>query len=232
MYRTEQTSLLSGSHDLREEILMNKLRRASILLVVLLVTTMIVSCSKSKTIKLDTTPEEATKMYLDRVFKNDKSIKDELGYNDAEYIELFMQLDKQLVNKLSKIKVEEFAVTRQVRYRVRSEFFTGLSKLQYEILPVYLKKDTAKVEVKINAFDFNKIKEDSLSKIEKERSESISMTNKEYANLLFKAIGANFEKGISSEVSTSVEVYLTLEDGIWVPLNRDLMNVMKVVLPV
>lgn len=206
---------------------MKKLKRLITILALLMVTIAFVSCSKPETTKPKTTPEEATKIYLDIIFKNDNSNKDKLGLSDADYDALRNEIETELIGEFSKLNTEGISISEEVKNNFKKDFLEGLSKLEYEVLPKSSEKDHARVEIKIKGFDYNKIITDSTEKVKEQYSANMSMTEEELTNLSFKTVGSYLANGTLSQTVTSLEFYLTLEDNIWVPLDSDFIALGK-----
>lgn len=206
---------------------MKKLKKMSIAIALLMVTFAITSCSKEKTITPKATPEETAKIYLDMSLKGDKSNIDKIGLSDAEYEEIRNGLDEIFIKQLSDVNTEGVKISQEVQNNFKKDIFTGLAKIEYEVVPISIEEDSARVEIKIRGFDVNKISTGSVAKVQEACLKNASMTDEEIMSLYIKTIGSYLSNGTLVETPSSVEMYMTLENDIWAPLNSDIMAVAK-----
>ncbi len=94
-------------------------------------------------------------------------------------------------------------------------------------MPISIEEDSARVEIKIREFDVNKISTGSVAKVQEECLKNASMTDEEIMSLYLKTIGLYLSNGTLVETPSSVEMYMTLENDIWAPLNSDIIAVAK-----
>ncbi|WP_238904568.1 DUF5105 domain-containing protein [Clostridium sp. YIM B02506] len=209
---------------------MKKLRKMICIIALLMVTIAIVSCSKTEPTKPKATPEETTKIYLDMIFKNDMTNIDKIGLNDEDSEYLTGGIEKIFLKNFFKSNSDEASIPEEVKNSFIKDFMTGLSKLDYEVLPVSSTEDTAVVEIKTKVFDRNKILTAGIEKTKELYSVNPSMTDEELMNSVYKGVSSSFANGtLLSESRMSIECYLTLEDDVWVPLGSDLQALSEMI---
>lgn len=200
---------------------MKKLRKLSIIVAMLMLSIIMVACSKPKT-----TPEEGTKILLDMLFKDDKSNIDKIGVSDAEYQEFRTELEKGFAEGFTETTNSGYTISDDAMNKFREDIFTGLSKMEYEVTTISTEKETAKVEVKIKGFDLNKIITDSTATVTAAAFADLSMSEDEIMKLTLKVVGEGFANGTFLETPKSVTLNLTLEDNMWVPQENDIYALM------
>jgi len=209
---------------------MKKLKKMGCIIALLMVTIAIVSCSKTEPTKPKATPEETTKIYLDMIFKNDMTNIDKLGLSDEDSEALTGGIEKIFLKNFFKSNSDEASISEEVKNSFIKDFIRGLSKLDYEVLPVSSTEDTAIVEIKTKVFDRNKILAVSVEKGKEVYSVNPSTTDEELMNSVYTAVSSSFANGtLLSENRTSIECYLTLEDDVWVPLGSDLQALSEMI---
>lgn len=204
---------------------MKKIRKIGVIMLILtLSAVMVISCSKPKL-----TPEESTQIFLDMILKDDKSRMDKIGMTEEEYKSFREELENGLSEGMTQSTVGDL-VTDEAKDNLKKDILTGLGKLEYEVVPVSTDKNTAKVEVKMKGFDFNKIIQDATEKIQTQYLANPSMTQDELMLESCKLIGAGLANGTLVEEPKSITFSLTKEDSIWVPAENDIIALMTTIM--
>lgn len=205
---------------------MKKLKKILPLLLITVMTLMILtSCGKPKT-----TPEESAKIFLNVLLKGDKTNMDKIGMKEEDYTKFRTTVENELMKGFSSVGVDSSILTDKVKTDLKNDILKGLSKLEYEVVPVSTDKDTAKVQVKIKGFDMKKITETSQEKLKAEYAANPSMTQKEIYQSSFKLVGEGIANGIVVKEPKSVTLTLTKKDNIWLPGENDVTALMNVLI--
>ncbi len=197
----------------------------ALILVLLLTMSFAVGCGGPKT-----TPEESAKIFLDVIFKNDKTNMEKIGLKEEEFNEFRKLFEDGIMEGMSGKGIDESILNEEVKATLKNDMLTGLAKVEYEVGSASKDKDIAKVEVKIKGFDMAKVSEKAKEKLEADFAANPSMTEAEILQTSFKYVGEFIAAGTLGEEQKSVNLTLTKEDAHWVPGENDIVAVMTVIM--
>lgn len=204
---------------------MKKLKKVLVfMLVVAMSATMLISCGEPKV-----KPEESAKIYLDVIFKADKTNMDKIGMKEEDYNTVRKNEEDAFTSKLGTSAASN-SLTDESKDELMKNVLTGLTKLEYEVTPVSTDKETAKVNIKINCFELDKIIKNGQQKIIQKVTANPTMTQDEIMKESFKIVGEGFAEGPDKDNTTTVEVGLVKKNNIWVPDDNFEKDVCKVIM--
>lgn len=196
-----------------------------VLLVTMMASTMLISCGGPKT-----SPEESTKIFLDVVLKDDKTNMDKIGINEEDYTTFKKEKEDGFMKGFEGTGLDSSILTDEIKTKFKNDILKGLATLSYEVAPVSEEKDTANVDVKIKAFDMEKISTDAQNKIIKEVTDNPNMTETEMYKEMYKLIGEAIAAGTVKQDLKTVSMTLTKKDNIWLPNDNDIDVIMSAIM--
>lgn len=196
-----------------------------VMLVTIIATTMLISCGSPKT-----SPEENAKIFLDIVLKDDKTNMEKIGVKEEDYTTYKKIQEDTLMGELKTSGIDSSILTDEIISNLKDNILKGMSKLEYEIIPVSTDKDIAVVNVKINCFSLKEITTSSQAKLIEIVTTNPSMTEAQIYQELFEIVGEKFAEGPVKEDTTTVTVNLTKINNTWVPDDTFANDVSKVII--
>lgn len=197
-----------------------------VLLVTMMAATMLVSCGEPKA-----KPEESTKIFLDIVLKDDKTSMDKISVTEEDYTKFKKEKEDAIMKSFEESGLDNSILTEDIKTKFKNDILKGLATITYEAAPVSQEKDTAKVDVKIKAFDMEKISKDSQDKIIQEATSNPNMTEKEIYAKSFNFVGEAIAAGTVKQDPKTVTMTLTKKDNVWVPDDKGIDAMLEAIMP-
>lgn len=195
-------------------------------LITMLTATCFMACGDKK----EATPAESTKVFLDLVFKDDKTDMEKVGLSEANYGKFREELENGMMQGFASSGLDSTILTDEVKNQLKDDILKGLTKLEYDVVEVSKEKDTAKVEVKMKGFDMQKIQANAESKLMAAYLAKPTMTQAELFKETFKFVGEELAAGNIVSEPKSVTLTVDKTDGVWLPGESDVMSLMTVLM--
>lgn len=176
--------------------------------------------------KQEATPADGTKAFLNLVLKDDKSDMEKVGLTEATYKKYRKQLEDGILKGFEATNLDSSILTKEVKNKYKDDILEGLCKIEYEVVEVSKENDTAKVEVKVRGFDFDKIATNVEEKLLAECDKNPAMTEKEIFQSTFKYMGEQMAAGTIVSEPKSVTLTVNKKDGVWLPSEGDIILLM------
>lgn len=202
---------------------MKKLRKINLLILsILMINILFITCTIQRI-----SPEESVKIFLDVLLKNDSSNIDKIGMTEEDYTELRNTIEDGIVEGLTGTTLKIDEITNETKTNLKNDIITGLSKLEYEVVPILRGNHSAKVQVNIKGFDMKKIVVMSQEDLKKEYESNPLMTETEAFQESFKIIGKAISKADISDKYKTITMNLSKENSIWLIEEKDVLAIIN-----
>lgn len=176
-------------------------------------------------------PEESGKIYLDVIFKGDKSNIEKVGINGEDYAALKKNKEDILMAQLQISPLACVLIdSEKYNHAFLNNITSGLSKLEYDVIPVSISNNAAKVNVKINYFELSKIMKEGQEKMSGKIKDNPYMNRTEMITETYKTVEEEFNKGPSEGNKATITVNLVKKNNLWIPDDDFESEVCKIIL--
>lgn len=202
---------------------MQKLKKVNLfILAILIINILFMTCARQRI-----SPEESVEIFLDVLLKNDSSNIDKIGMTEEDYTEFRNTLEDGIIEGLTGTTLEIDEITNETKTNLKNDIIAGLSKLEYEVIPILRENHNAKVQVNIKGFDMKKIVVMSQENLKEEYESNPSMTEIEAFQESFRIIGKAISKGDISDKYKTVTMNLSKENNIWLIEENDVLAIIN-----
>lgn len=200
---------------------MQNLKKVNLFILAILITNILfITCAGQRI-----SPEESVKIFLDVLLKNDSTNIDKIGMTEDDYTEFRNTLEDGIIEGLTGTTLEIDAITNETKTNLKNNIITGLSKLEYEVIPILIENHSAKIQVNIKGFDMKKIVAMSQENLKEEYESNPLMTETEAFQESFKIIGEAISKGEISDRYETITMNLSKENNIWLIEENDVLAI-------
>lgn len=181
--------------------------------------------------ELNKSPEKSTEIYLDAIFKYDKNKIKKIGITEEEYNLLIKQEEDILMSKLQESPLACVLVdSEKYKHIFLNNIMNGLAKLEYKVELISKSNDNAKVAIKTNYFELNKIIKEAQEKMAETFKNNPSMSSDEMIKESYRIVEEEFKKGPSEGSEAVITVDLIKKDNIWIPYNNFEKDICDIIL--
>ena len=162
--------------------------------------------------------------------KDDKTNMAKISVTEEDYTKFKKEKEDAIMKSFEGSGLDKSILTDDIKTKFKDDILKGLATITYEVAPVSEEKDTAKVDVKIKAFDMEKISTDSQSKIIQEATSNPNMTEKEIYAKSFNLVGEAMAAGTVKQDPKTVTMTLTKTDNVWVPDDKGIEEILEAIM--
>lgn len=155
---------------------------------------------------LCSSPEEVTRLQLDAIFKENKTVNE----NDG------VDLSESFMNRLQETQLAcAMAEPEEHQQEFFESIMDGLKKTDYEVAEVSRSEEKAEVSVSIDYFKLPEIVQDAQKALQEDQESSSEVSAEEMVKKTYGAIADEFQKGPSDGSKNVVTVTLHREGHKW-----------------
>ncbi|MDS0528355.1 DUF5105 domain-containing protein [Clostridium sp. SHJSY1] len=206
---------------------MKKIKVIGVVILILVISVLIFSLWRG----FNHSPEESAKIYLDVIFKADKSNIKKIGINEEDYNVLRKKEEDILMTQLQNSSLAcVLSNPEKYKHIFLNNIMNGLSQLKYEVKLVSTSNDTAKITIKTNYFELREIIKEGQEKMSEKSKNMISMTSDEMISESYKIVEEEFKKGPKEGTDATVTVCMVKKNNVWVPDENFTRDVCEIIL--